>query len=71
MELTNRKPGRRLGSKNVVNRPLNEKAEIVFNEVFKTFGDDLSKASRAERLNAAVQLAGHLLTSKETNQKPL
>lgn len=64
MELMNRKPGRRLGSKNVVNRPLNEKAEIVFNEVFKTFGDDLSKASPAERLNAAVHLAGVFLKPK-------
>lgn len=64
MELMNRKPGRRLGSKNVVNRPLTEKAEIVFNEVFKTFGDDLSKASHADRLNAAVQLASLFLTPK-------
>ena len=55
------KPGRRHGSKNIVNREPREKAEIVFTEIFKTFGDDLSKASPAERLNAAVALASLFL----------
>lgn len=58
------KPGRRPGSKNIVNRPLNEKAQIVFDSLFKTFGDDLSKASPADRLNASVHLASLFLKPK-------
>lgn len=68
MELMKQKPGRRLGSKNVVNRPLDEKAAMVFNEVLKTFGTDLAKVSPAERLNAAVHLAGLYLILKSTQE---
>lgn len=65
--LNQNKPGRRHGSRNVVNRPLNERAEIVFNKLFKNFDDDLAKASPAERLNAAVQLASLFIKLKQEN----
>ena len=60
-----KKPGRPPGRKN--NLPLTDKAAAVFNEMFKTFNDDLTKASPAERLNYTIQLAGYLLTTKQTN----
>ena len=64
MENLAQKPGRRHGSKNLNNRPPAEKAEVVFNEVFKTFKTDLTQLSPAERINAAIQLAGYFLTPK-------
>ena len=68
MDLTRKNKGRPPGSKN--NLPANQKAEIVFNDLFKTFKDDLIKATPGERLSATTKLAGYLLTSqKEQNEK--
>ena len=64
MESTQTTPVRKYRGKSINNRPLAEKAELVFNEVFKTLKDDLSKASPAERIGAAIQLAGFFLTQK-------
>ena len=59
------KRGRPAGSKNHL--PLNNKAENVFNDLFKTFNDDLNRATPGERINATIQLAGILLTTKQIN----
>ena len=64
MENTQLNPVRKYRGKGINNRPLAEKAEVVFNEVFKTLKEDLSKASPAERISAAIQLAGYFLTQK-------
>jgi hypothetical protein len=62
-------PARKYRGKSIVTRPIPEKAEILFNDRFKTFNNDLSKATPAQRLNATIQLAGYLLTSqKEQNE---
>jgi len=69
MENLYQKPSRKYRGKNINNRPLAERAEVVFNEVFKTLKEDLSNVSPAERINAAVQLAGFFLTPKTDNKK--
>ncbi len=69
MENIYEKPVRKFRGKNINNRPLAERAEVVFNEVFKTLKQDLSNASPAERINAAVQLAGFFLTTNTNIEK--
>ena len=59
------KRGRPPGSKNIL--PLTEKAEAVFNEVYKTFAEDLKQSSPEQRANFTVLLTGYLLTTKQTN----
>ena len=67
MEIIEKRKGRPAGSKNVL--PLNDKAETVFNDLFKTFDEDLTKVTPRERIAACVSLAGHLITINQTNQK--
>ena len=57
-------PARKYRGKGINNRPPAEQAELLFSEVFKTLKDDLTKATPAERINAAIQLAGYFLTPK-------
>ncbi len=67
MDLIQKKRGRPLGSKNIL--AINHKAESVFNDLFKTFNEDLTKVTPRERIAACVSLAGYLLTTNQTNQK--
>jgi hypothetical protein len=60
--------GRPIGSKGLNSKPVEQKIEALFHELFKTFKDDVTSTPPTERVSATIQLAS-LICGNE-NYKP-